>query len=221
MTSKIKILFFIFVIIITIFYFNESVLNTKYFFDNKVDYSKIENSIENQNTKEKQTNELYKDGLYFEYKVSKVIDGDTLKLKKINGNNFDNGENEITVRLIGVNTPESVAPNRPVECFGKEASNYVKNLVNGNFVAIEKDSTQSTYDKYNRLLAYVYIKIDENIFMLNKKIIEDGYAYEYTYSVPYKYQKEFKEVQKYAKENELGLWHKDTCNGLKTPVLNK
>lgn len=138
------------------------------------------------------------------YKVVKVIDGDTIDVQQ---------NNEIgRVRLLGINTPESVDPRRPVECFGKEASKYMKSIASDQEVYLETDSAQSKYDKYGRLLAYVYLLDGQ---MLNRKMIADGYAYEYTYDKSYKYQKDFKEFQNFAKNEARGLWASDTCDGRK------
>jgi len=111
------------------------------------------------------------------YSVVKVVDGDTLSVSI-------NGKTE-TIRLIGINTPETVDPRKPVECFGKEASNKAKELLSGKRVRLETDSTQGDRDKYGRLLRYVWLEYD---IFFNKQMISDGYAYEYTYSKPYKYQ---------------------------------
>jgi len=160
----------------------------------------------------------------FDLQVVKVIDGDTLRVQKRDGSNFTDGKNEETIRLIGVNTPETVDPRRPVECFGKEASTYTKNLVKGEMVFLETDDSQQQYDKYDRLLAYVYVQTSglegSNYFMLNQKLIEDGYAYEYTYNTPYKYQEIFKEAETKSKNQGLGLWNLNSCNGLKIPVAS-
>ncbi len=136
-----------------------------------------------------------------QYVVSKVIDGDTLKVKK-------NGE-EKTIRLLGINTPETVDPRRPVECFGKEASDYMKNIASDQVVRIELDPTQGEVDKYGRTLAYVYLS--QGTF-LNQKMIEDGYAFEYTYHLAYKYQEAFKKAEKTAREKFRGLWQKGVCD---------
>ncbi len=138
------------------------------------------------------------------YTVTKVTDGDTLHIEM-------NGQNE-KVRLIGINTPETVDPRRTVECFGKEASTRMKELVGGKIVRLEYDETQSTRDAYDRLLAYVYLEDGQ---MVNRKMIAEGYAYEYTYLTPYKYQKEFRQVQTLARTSARGLWAPDTCNGSK------
>jgi micrococcal nuclease len=79
-------------------------------------------------------------------------------------------------------------------------------------VYLEFDDTQGTRDTYGRLLAYVYLEDGQ---MLNRKMIADGYAYEYTYRFPYKYQKEFRELVGFAQRNARGLWSPTTCNGQK------
>ncbi len=132
--------------------------------------------------------------------VIKVIDGDTISIEK-------DGVTE-TLRLIGINTPETVDPRKPVECFGKEASSKAKELLEGKHIRFEQDSSQDIRDKYGRTLAYVFR--DDGLFF-NKTMIEEGYAYEYTYEVPYKYQQEFKVAQKTAEANQKGLWAPGVC----------
>lgn len=134
------------------------------------------------------------------YKVIKVVDGDTLAVEI-------NGQSE-TLRLIGIDTPETVDPRKPVQCFGIEASNKAKELLNGKMVSLEADDTQDERDKYNRLLRYVFLKDGTNF---NKMMIEQGYAFEYTYKIPYKYQTEFQQAEKEVRENKKGLWADDTC----------
>ncbi len=141
-----------------------------------------------------------------EYAVVKVVDGDTVDLSI-------NGKIE-RVRLIGINTPETVDPRKPVECFGKEASNRAKELLTGKSVKIEADPNGDTRDKYDRLLLYIFLGDGTNYA---KKMIMDGYAYEYTYDSAYKYQAEFKQAQKYAQDNKLGLWAPNACPST-TPV---
>jgi micrococcal nuclease len=141
-------------------------------------------------------------GIY--YDVSKVTDGDTIHV-------VIEGKDE-TVRLIGINTPETVDPRRTVECFGKEASARMKEIAKGKIVRLEYDDSQSLRDTYGRLLAYVYLEDGQ---MLNRKMVAEGYAYEYTYMTPYKYQKEFRELQSLARTAKRGLWAENTCNGSK------
>lgn len=138
------------------------------------------------------------------YKVIRVVDGDTLVVN-INGV-------EEKVRLIGINTPETVDPRKTVECFGKEATSRMKDLADGKNVRLENDNSQSERDVYGRLLDYVYLEDGQ---MLNRKMIAEGYAYEYTYMTPYKYQKEFRDVQTLARVSARGLWAPETCSGKK------
>lgn len=129
------------------------------------------------------------------YSVIKVVDGDTIDVSI-------NGQIE-RLRLIGINTPETVDPRKPVECFGREASDRARALLDGKKVLLESDPNQGERDKYSRLLRYVFLESGENF---NLMMVQDGYAYEYTYDTPYKYQDEFKGAQRYAETNRLGLW---------------
>lgn len=141
-------------------------------------------------------------GVY--YDVTKVTDGDTIHVSM-------NGKDE-TVRLLGINTPETVDPRRPVECFGKEASERMKEIASGKIVRLEYDDSQSLRDTYGRLLAYVYLEDGQ---MVNRKMVAEGYAYEYTYLTPYRYQSEFRDLQRLAQSSGRGLWAESTCNGSK------
>ena len=133
------------------------------------------------------------------FEVVKVIDGDTVTLEM-------DGKNE-TVRLIGIDTPETNDTRTGVQCFGAEATAYLKKII-GKRVALEKDVGQGERDKYDRLLGYLFA---ENGVHLNKKMVEEGYAYEYTYDDAYKYQKEYKAAEVAAKEAGRGLWAPDAC----------
>ena len=106
---------------------------------------------------------------------TRVVDGDTIILS--------NGEK---VRLIGVDTPETVRPNTPVEYYGKEASAFTKKMVEGQPVKLEYDLQQR--DKYGRLLAYVYLM--DGTF-LNAEIIKQGYGHAYA-RFPFKYLDQFR-----------------------------
>lgn len=139
------------------------------------------------------------------YKVIKVVDGDTIKVEI-------NGKSE-TVRLIGIDTPEVVDPRKPVQCFGKEASNKAKEILEGKVVRLESDITQGDRDKYQRLLRFVFLEDGTNF---NKYMISEGFAHEYTYrSNPYKYQEEFIEAENQARELKKGLWADDACEDYK------
>jgi hypothetical protein len=119
--------------------------------------------------------------------VVRVIDGDTILL--------DANER---VRLIGVDTPESVDPRRPVEYFGKEADAFTRRMVEGKRVRLEYD--QDTKDRYGRTLAYVYL---ENSTFLNTEIIRQGYGFAYT-RFPFKYLDQFRRYERDAREGRKG-----------------
>jgi len=128
------------------------------------------------------------------YTVERVIDGDTIVVT--------DGDKIEKVRLIGVDTPETVHPKKPVEYFGKEASAFTKSMCEGKKVRLEYDQTKR--DKYNRLLAYVYL---EDGTFLNAEIVKQGYGHAYT-RFPFKYLEEFREYEREAREDKRGLWGK-------------
>ena len=144
------------------------------------------------------------------YRVDRVIDGDTIKV-------FIDDKSE-TVRLIGINTPETVHPEKAVECFGAEASFKLKELLEGRNVYLKEDKTQNNKDKYNRLLRYVYR--GDNLF-INQWLIENGYAFEFTYEVPYIYQNEFIQAQNKAKIAKLGLWEDGVCDDFNSSIVQE
>jgi micrococcal nuclease len=121
-------------------------------------------------------------------KVTRVIDGDTFET--------DRGQK---VRLIGVDAPETVHPSKPVEHFGKEASEYTRGMLEGQTVRLEYD--QQRIDKYGRVLAYVYL---DTIFF-NARLIQNGYAHAYTL-FPFKYLEDFRQYERTAREKGAGLW---------------
>jgi micrococcal nuclease len=123
------------------------------------------------------------------YKVKRVIDGDTLLLV--------NGER---VRLIGVDTPETKHPQKPVQYFGREAYLFTKQMVDGKEARFEFERQKR--DRYGRLLAYVYL-LDGTF--LNAEIIKQGYGSAYT-RFPFKYKEEFRRYEREARENRRGLW---------------
>lgn len=136
------------------------------------------------------------------YKVAKVVDGDTIDV------NID-GKTE-RLRMIGIDTPETVDPRKSVQCFGVEASNKAKEILLDKFITLESDPTQGEIDKYGRLLRYAFLPDGTNFGLF---MISEGYAHEYTYRLPYKYQAEFKQAEIDARENNRGLWSPDTCLG--------
>ena len=123
------------------------------------------------------------------YTCTRVVDGDTIVVKKIG-----------KVRLIGVDTPETKHPRKPVEYFGKEASAFTRKMVEGKKVRLEYDWQRK--DRYGRVLAYVYLK--DGTF-LNAEIVKQGYGHAYTrYS--FKYLERFRKYEKEARENKRGVW---------------
>jgi micrococcal nuclease len=128
-----------------------------------------------------------------EYQVVRVVDGDTLIIL------IDNVEER--VRLIGIDTPESVHPdNKKNVPYGDIASDYTKSLVEDKAVELELDVQER--DQYGRVLAYVYYKGT----MLNKTLLEKGHATVATYPPNVKYVDDFKTLEEEAKSNNRGLW---------------
>ncbi|MGQ4664896.1 thermonuclease family protein [Metabacillus halosaccharovorans] len=125
--------------------------------------------------------------------VTKVVDGDTLHV-------MISGKKE-TIRLLLVDTPETVHPTKQVQPFGPEASNYMKEKLNGEEVQVELGIGER--DKYGRLLAYVY----HDNQMINKLLLEKGLArVAYVFEPNTKYIDEFNEIQKQAQNEQVGIW---------------
>jgi len=122
--------------------------------------------------------------------VERVVDGDTIIIS--------GGER---IRMIGINTPESVKEAGEVEHFGIEASKYTKDKLEGKTIYIEKDV--SDRDDYGRLLRYIYL---EDGTFYNEKIVKEGYAFAGTYPPDVKYNEILHDAEDYARENNLGLW---------------
>jgi micrococcal nuclease len=133
--------------------------------------------------------------------VVKVVDGDTIDVEI--------GGVRDKIRVIGINTPEVVDPRRPVQCFGKEASNFAKQILSGKTVQLESDPTQADRDKYKRLLRFVFL--NDGAVDYGKLAIQEGYANEYTYDTPYKYQSEYKKAEREARNAKKGLWADNAC----------
>ncbi|HVO87235.1 MAG TPA: thermonuclease family protein [Casimicrobiaceae bacterium] len=126
--------------------------------------------------------------------VIRVIDGDTIVL--------DGNER---VRLIGVDTPETVHPRKPVQFFGAEASAFTKRIATGRSVRIEFDQANEHVDhkdRYGRTLAYVYLPDGE---LLNLELVWRGYGHAYT-KYPFRYADAFRAAERDAREHGRGLW---------------
>lgn len=128
------------------------------------------------------------------HRVIRVSDGDTIVV--------DVAGVEESVRLIGVDTPETRDPRQPVQCFGQAASAFTKQLIADHPVRLEADPESSNRDRYNRLLRYVYLPSNT---LVNAEIIRQGYGFAYT-SFTFTKQKEFEQLEEYARQNNLGLW---------------
>ena len=131
------------------------------------------------------------------YKVERIVDGDTIVVKM-------RGES-VKVRMIGIDTPESVAPsyydkeNTPQ---GLDASEYTKKLLEGKKVYLEYDVNYE--DQYGRVLAYVYLKDAKT--MVQMKLLEEGLASVYTVQPNSKYAEDFLRIQQEARSNGKGFW---------------
>lgn len=133
-----------------------------------------------------------------EVTVSRVVDGDTIEVT-------DRAGATSTVRLIAVDTPETVKPNAPIECFGPQASDYTSTILTGRSVRLERDETVGDTDRYDRTLAYVWTVQDRRLF--NLALIEAGAAREYTYDrTRYRYRNAFRAAQSDAQRDRHGLW---------------
>lgn len=142
------------------------------------------------------------------HRVLRVVDGDTIDVEQ-------DGQSR-RVRLIGVNTPETVDKRRPIQCFGPEASHFVKHLLDHRVVRLEGDPGKENTDKYHRLLRFVYLSDGT---LLNEQLIRDGYGQEYTFQhQAYLHQAEFKQVEAEAKSANRGLWSPATCGGKLKPA---
>ena len=128
--------------------------------------------------------------------VTRVVDGDTIEISS--------GK---TVRFIGIDTPETVDPRRSVGCFGKEASNKTKDLLSGRQIILQKDVSET--DKYRRLLRYIFLPLpDGRILFVNDYMVREGYAKALTYPPDVKYNEQFRQAEREAREGNRGLWER-------------
>ncbi|HET9850748.1 MAG TPA: thermonuclease family protein [Candidatus Saccharimonadales bacterium] len=136
------------------------------------------------------------------YSISHFIDGDTIAVNM-------NGQIE-TIRMIGVDTPETHRPNTPVQCFGPEAASYTKSLIGDNRVRLQADPLDTNRDRYGRLLRYVYLPDGT---MVEDKLISQGYGFAYL-DFPFSQKARFASEQSAAQVKRAGLWGK--CK----PIVN-
>lgn len=131
--------------------------------------------------------------------ITKVVDGDTFWAD-------DGSEKGVKVRLIGVNAPEShKSPHKDIEPFGKEAQDYLTNLLTGKRVKLVSDV--DPLDQYGRTLSYVYL---EDGTFVNALLVKEGYAQVMTIPPNVAHADEFVQLQREARENKRGLWKEET-----------
>ena len=128
------------------------------------------------------------------YQVTRIIDGDTVEIR------YDGKLTRVV--LIGVDTPETVHPQKPVEAFGKEATAFTRNLLLGESVYLRFDGDRT--DKYGRLLAYLY-RAPDGLFV-NLEVIRQGYGKVYTV-FPFKHKTLFQHYSGQAQQAGRGLWN--------------
>ena len=128
------------------------------------------------------------------WRVTKAVDGDTLDVTQ--------GSQKERVRLIGVDTPETHDPRKPVQCFGLAAAAHTKQTLEGKTVRLEPDPQDSDRDKYGRLLRYVYLP-DGTLY--NAALVHDGYAFAYVV-FPYTKIDQFRALETDARTHNRGLW---------------
>jgi len=142
--------------------------------------------------------------------VTSIVDGDTIHAR-VRGDGRLAGEQK--VRFIGIDTPETHSPFRPVECFGKVATRRLTKLIPpGTRVRLVLDV--DTFDRYERLLAYVYRRRDG--MFVNAVMVRDGYAAAYTVPPDVAHADDFVRLQRRARAAERGLW--SACGGPDTPA---
>jgi micrococcal nuclease len=150
--------------------------------------SRIDFSSDDQVTPEKNS-QLGSSGL-----VVDVVDGDTVKVR--------NGDLTRTVRYIGVDTPETVKPDAPIQCFGKQASAYNKRLVSGKRVRLVYGPDH--FDRYGRVLAYVYAAGSRR--SVNAQLVATGFARVLAIAPNTAHLRPYLQLERQARERQLGLW---------------
>lgn len=134
--------------------------------------------------------------------VTHVADGDTFDVT------FDNGE-KATIRMLGIDTPETVDPRKTVQCFGKEASNYTKSKLTDARVKLDADPKADERDKYGRLLRNVTLADGTDY---NLSLVQQGYAHAYlSFPLDPARKKQISDAEQEAKTAQRGLWAPDAC----------
>ncbi len=135
--------------------------------------------------------------------VVSTADGDTFKVKVIQIFSKRGSKRGLSVRLIGLDTPESVkSPNKDIMPFGKEASDYTKKRLIGKWIILHHDV--DTIDQYGRDLCYAYLFWTGEFY--NATLIKKGYAWAYKYAPNVKHAEKFEALHQKAKAAKRGLW---------------
>lgn len=129
-------------------------------------------------------------------RVERVVDGDTFKVRI--------GAALYTVRALGIDTPETKHPYKPVEWYGPEASDYAERVLAGRAVRLEADASQAERDCYGRELRYV--RLVESGVLYQALALMTGTAREYTHQWPHRYQREFRRLEADARGQRRGQW---------------
>jgi micrococcal nuclease len=145
--------------------------------------------------------------------VERIVDGDTIVVHitgRVEGPGAGNAPvgASASVRLVGIDTPESVDPSRPVECYGRESAAATAALLEGRRVRLVVDVEET--DRYERLLRYVYIGAE----MANARLVVNGYAHAYTYPPNVRHADLFVRLQREARAAGRGLWSLRGCEGV-------
>lgn len=130
--------------------------------------------------------------------VTHIVDGDTVDVT--------HNRRTLRVRLIGIDSPETVHPFQPVECFGPEATAFAEHRLLGDHVTLEFDRTQGHFDYYGRTLAYIWDGGGHHPRLFNETAVRLGYAEEYTYDAPYTWQGRLQHAESSAASQGRGLW---------------
>ena len=128
-------------------------------------------------------------------RVTHVSDGDTFRATGPDG--------EFTVRILGIDTPETVKPNAPVDCYGPEASTRTKEVLDGAQVTLTADPSQDNRDRYGRYLRYVALADGSDY---GESLVREGYAREYTFHKPGAHALEYRAAEDEAHSAGRGLW---------------
>ena len=133
----------------------------------------------------------------------RAVDGDTIEVL------IDGTTVNVKVRLLGIDTPESVDPRKPVQCFGKEASKHTASLVDGKRIRLDADPQADEVDRFGRLLRNVILADGTD---LNASLVADGYAHAYlSFPLDKNRKAQLTVLEREAREGDRGLWDPETC----------